>query len=158
MHRHPLAVINSQIKAMRALLATRSSYNAMVSAKYNNLWNHPILVAMARWLFSSRLGLGCRLVVQRVAQAADYFLRHVGQLAPEDSLSVRYEYFCQEPGSTLQAILDFLGLAGRRVHVPEGAIQQRAGPWIDFVERHQGAIVRKMARYLAWNGYPGASV
>jgi hypothetical protein len=108
-HRNPADVVPSLLEGMRALLRSRNAYHALLARSYDRLMDRPLRLRLARMVFSSRFGMGARLVCWQVARTARYFLDHVGALPETDQLSVRYEDLCRDPGAVVNRILRFLG-------------------------------------------------
>lgn len=152
-HRHPLETINSQLRIIRGLLAARNEYVALVASWYASLFEEPIKLRMARFLFSAHLDLGLRMVTRHVARGARYFVDHVASLPPSDHLSIRYEDLCQDAGGTIGRILDWLGL-GRGAGIQDArAVNPRAIPLLPEVHRHRRAIFAKVDAYAELWGY-----
>jgi hypothetical protein len=109
-HRNPAAVVRSLLEGMRELLRERNEYHALLADFYDRLMeSQPLRLRATRLLFSPRLGLGARLVGWQVARTARYFVDHVGALAPEDYISLRYEDLCADPDRVVHQVLGFLG-------------------------------------------------
>jgi hypothetical protein len=111
LHRDPVAVINSQVRAVRSLLAERNDYLAMLAVWYRRLLQQPIRLRAARMLYSAPGGLSVMLARRHVARVADYFLRHIEGLAPSDYVTVRYEDLCARPEETMRSLVSFAGVS-----------------------------------------------
>jgi hypothetical protein len=123
-HRHPLAVMSSQLAATRSLLAARNEYVAMLSPWYRRLFDQPLRLRLARAM-SGRLGP--RVVSRHVKKATRYYVDHIDAMPAADYVEVRYEDLCAAPAATIARVLEFLRLptdaAARAAEVvhPRGA-------------------------------------
>lgn len=107
-HRHPLAVIDSQLRAIRSMLESRNEYAASVAPWYARLTRSRMRLAAARMIFSPRLPLGQRIALRHVSRMTRYFLQNVDKLPKADYFSLRYEDLCREPRGTMEELLHFL--------------------------------------------------
>jgi len=120
LHRHPLHVMQSQLAAVRSLMASRNEYVAMLSSWYRGLFSSPLALGLARAANSQRFGVGARVVGRHVTKVANYYLAHIDEIPAADYTELRYEDLCAAPEETLQRLLTFLG---RRVEIPAGVRQ-----------------------------------
>jgi Sulfotransferase family len=154
-HRNPVEVVGSLLEGMRSLLRSRNAYHALLSEGYDRLMGRPLRRALARTLFSSRFGMGPRVVGWQVARTARYFLDNVRSLPEADHLSVRYEDLCQDPGAVIHRILAFLGLPDNHQVRYRDFIRVRERPGPPARDADPAAILRRMELkpYLAYCGY-----
>lgn len=150
-HRNPINVINSQLRATRSLLQEKNEYVAMIARWYAQLFNQPLRLRLSRALFKSPLGL--RLVIRHVGQAGDYFLRHINTLATSDYVIVNYEDLCKDPNLIITSILDFLQLPEEAVNGYEKMTRPRAGQLLNEVQRNRQLIAKRVASYAHFCGY-----
>ncbi len=152
-HRHPIHVINSQLRATRSLLTTRNAYVALIARWYAQLFDKPVQLFAARLLFSSHFDLGLRIATRHVVRATTYFLQHVDSLTETDYVSVRYEDLCEDPETHVARILKFLALK-QRFHVAYHAfIEPRPLRLLPEVARKYDGIRQKLQPYCAYHGY-----
>ena len=153
LHRNPINLINSQIKAARVLYESKSPYHSLLDSSYQQLWGRPFRLYMIRLLFSSHLDLGFRVATRHVARTTRYFLDHVRLLADRDYLSVRFEDLCQDPQAIVTKILNFLGI-GENAAVGYGDfIQTRQARLLDEVQRNKTAILKRHCPYFVYCTY-----
>jgi hypothetical protein len=154
-HRNPVEVVRSLLDGMRSLLATRNAYHALLSDFYDRLMEQPLRRWLARVLFSSRFGLGTRVVGWQVRRTARYFLDHVGSLPATDHVSVRYEDLCRDPRAVIERVLAFLGLPDNPELRYQDFIRVRERPRPAEGDAGRAAILRrfKLKPYLAYCGY-----
>ena len=153
-HRHPLAVHNSKLKAMRSALARKNRYTAWLARGYARLFQQPVQLLVARFLFFSRLGVN--LLMRYATMAADYFLENISRLPDEHYLSIRYEDLCQRPETVMTTVLDALRLQPSRQVEYASMVQPRPLNLLPDVARKQEQIERRLEPYLTRLGYPPA--
>lgn len=152
-HRHPIHVINSKLKAARSILANRNAYIALLSQKYTQIFNRPVQRFFYRLLYSSYFNLGLHRVTQEAVQSTTYFLENIDALANIDYVSVTYEDLCKEPEATILKILEFLGLEQRSTLAYDTLIEPRPLKLLPEVDRKYDQIRQKLQPYFAYHGY-----
>jgi len=152
-HRHPIQVINSQLRATRSLLSTRNAYVALIARWYARLFQKPAQLFAMRLLFSSHFDLGLRIAVRHVVRATTYFLQHVGSLSEVDYVSVKYEDLCEDPEAVVVRILDFLGLKPMAWPAYDTFIKPRAVRLLPEVARKRRSILQRLEPYCVYHGY-----
>jgi hypothetical protein len=153
LQRHPLAVANSQLRAIRSMMETRNEYLRMLAPWYARVWNSPLRLNTMRQLFSGPVPFWKYIVPRHVHRAAHYFLANVDRLNPSDIVCLRYEELCREPAATMEKVLGFLQLK------PESSVDYAS--WIDKrpmtllpeVLQCRNRILGPIRPYLAHNGY-----
>lgn len=153
LHRHPLDVINSQLRAIRSSLQAVNPYLALMSAWYAGVYERPARRALMRGLFSSHFELGLRITSRHVARATSYYLENIARLPADDYCSLTYEQLCADPEHSIDAILGFLGLQPAAGPAFAELIKPRALPALPEVTRRQGSIRRRMQAYYDHHGY-----
>jgi hypothetical protein len=148
LHRHPLQVISSQIRAARQLYGVRSPYHALLNGAYARVWGQPLRRRLIQWMFSPRFGLGVRVATRHVARAAAYFVEHIGSLPETDYVEVKFEAVCADPGRAVATILAFLQFAPQAGGDYAGLIEPRSSPLLPEVQQSAPAIARRLRRYL----------
>ena len=149
-HRNPIHVINSQLRALRPMLAIRGAYTALLSQRYAKLFDNPAKLFVARLLFSSHFNLGVRVFTIRFVWITNYFLKNIGSLPKTDYISVRYEDLCENPETNVVRILEFLGLEQNATLSYEALIKPRPIELLEEVKRRQSSILKRLASYLAY--------
>ena len=152
-HRDPIHVINSQLRAARALLAEKNAYVALLARWYAQLFERPVQLFAARLLFSSHLDLGLRIGTRHVVRATTYFLQHVDSLPKTDHISIRYEDLCEDPERSVFRILKFLDLKHRSTLAYDTFIEPRSLRLLPEIARKYDRICRKLQPYFAYHGY-----
>jgi hypothetical protein len=154
-HRNPIHVINSQLKAIRSLFAAKSAYTALLAQWYRELFASPLRLFAIRLLFLSRFNLGLRIVARHVTRATSQFLEHVGDLPSADYVSVRYEDLCRDAETNVVRILRFLGLQPA-VDLPyDTFIEPRPVRLLPEIVRKYDHIRRTLDPYFVYCEYDG---
>lgn len=152
-HRHPTAVINSQMRAIRSLLESKNGYAALTARWYQELFDNPIRLFGARLLFSPTFPILERTVARHVTLICDYFSRNISLLSPRDYISLRYEDLCEDPDSAIGRTIDFLGVQ----HSPAGSykryIDARSPQLLPEAVKAFHRIRGRLQPYLALHGY-----
>jgi hypothetical protein len=152
-HRHPIYVINSQLRAVRLLLASRNAYLALLAPGYAKRSHRSPGLRLARLVFSSHSNLGLSLITWHFVRGARYFLRHIGSLPKADYISVRYEELCEDPETSVAKILTFLGLEQHSIVGYDGLVASRSPHLLPEVFRRYKSIHRRIRPYYAYLGY-----
>ena len=100
-HRHPIHVINSKLKAARSILSSRNEYTLLLSRKYKEIFSNPLKTFLFRLFYSSYFDLGLRRVTEEKVRLTNYFLENIGNLRETDYVSVTYEELCNTPQETI---------------------------------------------------------
>lgn len=107
-HRDPVDVVSSQLRANRSLLERKNEYVALVVERYRRLYEHPFRLALSRLVCSDRFPLLVSLVASNVARVNDHVLRR-GEEMGSRCFNLTYAELCAAPARTISAILEFLG-------------------------------------------------
>jgi hypothetical protein len=154
-HREPLAVINSQLRAIRSMLRERNPYLALLAPWYARLFDSPLRLQTARILWDRRTGLGLRLARRHVRRVAEYFLRHVGELPGADVTTLRYEDLLAAPDATMRRLVAFTGATPEAWPAYEDWAAPRPLTLLPEVENRRAAIRRQLDDYYLRAGYGG---
>ena len=148
LHRHPLAVINSQLRAIRSMMEVHNDYFRLIARWYPRVWDSRIRRQFMRQVFSGRLPLWRYIVPRHVARAGTYFMANFDCIPVADAICFRYEDICRNPSDNIEAILRFLQIE------PDGAIDyaslidKRPTNLLPEVARYRTQILRPMQPYL----------
>ncbi len=152
-HRNPLHVINSKLKAVNDTLANWNPYTALISQRYRAIFNSPVNRLIYRTMYSEWFNLGLRKVLQQSVVSTSYFLANISQLAPQDYISLRFEDLCDRPQATIESILSFLA------QQPQTPLDY--GRWIDktspkllpTVAKNQHQIYQQLQPYFQLHNF-----
>jgi len=109
-HRHPIDVLDSQIRGIRQIFREKNDYLALIFNKYGAAFNIPLMRWFFRVSFSPYVPLGLLYLMQRVARATQYYVEHINELPREDYVSITYEQLCERPRATIAHILNHFSL------------------------------------------------
>lgn len=151
-HRHPLKVINSSIKALRSLLEKKSIYSELLSKVTQRIYENPLAFNIARLLLSRKLPLGLFILVEFYSRSTKYFVNNISSLQKEDYIEVKYEKLCEDPDATIKKILDFLGFETRQSF--KGYINPRSLPISKEINKLKRYIYGRMKHYFSYCNYP----
>jgi LPS sulfotransferase NodH len=109
-HRDPVEVISSTMRAWQTLLKNKNPYTALFSHAYDQTFNNPFLLWASRFYYSSPFPLGIFSVINRSYHATRYFLENINWLEKESYVSITYRDLCKEPNGVMTNIMNFLKL------------------------------------------------
>ena len=150
-HRNPVHVINSKLKAGKALFENPSAYSTLISKQYvrnlqKNSQNHQ---QDKPWYEEKRF----RNIVDKSLEESTYFLQNIEQLSTTDYLSIRYEDICQNPAENIQEILSFLNLESKVNLDYSSLISPRPLQLLPQVEKASPVIKYKLKDYFGYHQY-----
>jgi hypothetical protein len=152
-HRDPVAVINSQVRAMRSLLAEPNDYLAMIAVWYRELLASPLKLRLARAFYDAPGGLGVALARRHASRVADSFMRHVPTMPPGDHVTVRYEDLCAAPDETMRRIVDFAGVTPLTWPAYRDLAAPRRQQLLPEVDARRANIRRSLKAYYDYARY-----
>jgi hypothetical protein len=154
-----ILVVHSSLNAVRAVLANKDPYYALLAHGYDRLFTRPAQLYLLRLLSARRFDIGVRSAIHYIARANGYFVTNIRKLPPNDYLSIRYEDLCSRTPSVLAEVLQFCDvdpMPGSPARTPP---RPRLGTLLPEVARHADTIARRMAPYMRLHGYrPGGGV
>lgn len=155
-HRNPVQLIDSQLRAARQLYRLKSPYHALLDEEYGRLWKKPLRLNIIRLLFSTHLNLGFRVTLRHVQRTTSYYLSHIHRLSPADYTNLTYEALCQYPESVITRILEFLGVEAVASVDYQNALYNRDRPLLAEVAQKRDLILKQFQPYIAYcNDYTG---
>ncbi|MEL7350507.1 MAG: sulfotransferase [Cyanobacteria bacterium P01_A01_bin.116] len=152
-HRHPLHVMNSKLKAARTLLSQWDPYTALLTDQYAEIFNNPIKRSLYQLLHSKLFNLGLRRVEESSIATTTYFLENIAALPPQDYISIQYETLCKAPETTVQKILTFLNLESLTDLDCDSLIKPRSLKLLPEINNNADNINQKLQPYLTYHGY-----
>lgn len=152
-HRHPVHVINSKLKAVDAVLSHWNPYTSLISKKYNKIFKNPVNRSIYRAMYSQKLNLGVNKVLKQSIRSTSYFLENIDTISSKTYVSIRFEDLCDRPQVTLQKIFDFLQLVPEISADYDSLIENRPIRLLPTVEKNQPRIYRQLKPYFDFHGY-----
>lgn len=155
LHRHPVHVMNSQLKAMQKNWHQGNPYTAMLSKTFASAQKRPALRAFMRWATNphSRIRLAQRGIVYRAKQSMRYFLDHIDQLPSEQFISLGYEDLCQDANWQMRRVMEFLELEFQSTCDFQEEISPRPTRLLPGLERSLPSLERQFAPLIHYHGY-----
>ncbi|MEL6555392.1 MAG: sulfotransferase [Cyanobacteria bacterium J06621_11] len=150
-HRYPVHIINSKLKAARTILSRRSNYMALLSKEYTEIFKRPIKRALLRFLYANYFDSGVRQVTDPTVKSATYFLDHIDTLPAQNYHSLKYEALCKSPEITIQNILSFLNLTAENKLNYEQLISPRKVDLLPEVKKQRDVICQQLRPYLVYH-------
>lgn len=108
-HRHPIPLLSSSIKAIRFILKEKNLYTTQLSPLYDKVFQKPFILFNARLIVTSLSPIGMILLTARSAKGTKYYLKNIDKLPKEDYVDVTYEKLCEHPQETIKEVMDSLG-------------------------------------------------
>lgn len=153
-HRNPVNTLNSQIKAMRTLLSKKSGYMALLSPRYNEIFEHKIKLKYYQFLYSSKTSIRVNSAIKKLAQSTGHYLENISELKENyDYLDVKYEDLCTNPKDVIKKIFSFLSISPPMGFDYESYINPRKVTALEELTSRKIIIERKMAPYLDFFNY-----
>jgi len=152
-HRNPIKTLTSQIKAMRLLLQNKSTYMAMLSPWYNQLFDCKVRLYCYQLLYSSYIPIRSIQVVRRMAKNTNYFLENINKLDKTDYINITYENLCQQPETVITNILKFLAMPPPHQINYHDYIKPRKTNELNELKMIKKTILKKLHAYMSYCGY-----
>ncbi len=152
-HRNPIYVINSRLKAWRSFFDQENVYLSLLSLYYRQIMSNPMKHTIARLINSNFLNLGLRRALGEMSRSTHYFLSNIESVPKQDYLSLRYEDLCREPEVNLVHILNFLGTEPSISLSEIIDIKPRSPRLLPEVEHHQDLIRDQLEPYFSYWHY-----
>jgi hypothetical protein len=107
LHRHPLQVLDSQVRAWRKALEARSPYGSLLSKDYDRVMASE---ERRKYQVAYESVQGCEWVLGYLARGYRYYLDHIGRLPRDRVLVETYESVCTAPRRYFARVASFLGV------------------------------------------------
>jgi hypothetical protein len=108
-YRHPVDVVNSQIRLLRQMIHQKSEYHALMFHRLRELYDNPFKLALARLVYSEHLPLMILQTSRYVSRNCDYIMNNVEKLG-DAAMGLTYPQLCGDTNVQIHRILDFLDL------------------------------------------------
>ncbi|NEQ50722.1 MAG: sulfotransferase [Leptolyngbya sp. SIO3F4] len=111
-HRHPLNILNSQLRVTQSTLGAKSNYLTIHSKLYSNLFRGSIIRVILSNLFVSPQLAEMRqaLLTKIIASEENFFVENISKLQQTDYINVKYEDLCRQPNQIIADLLHFVGV------------------------------------------------
>jgi hypothetical protein len=149
-HRHPLRVLDSQVRSWRTALEARSHYGSLLSRDYERVVSSP--EERARYQAAYNSVQGAEWVLEYLIAGFDHYLEQIERLPRDRVLVETYETICASPRRYFARVSKFLG-----VDLPEPEVAFVSPRRLEVSPRAQAAYDRHVERlrdYLEHLDYP----
>ncbi|MEM0466314.1 MAG: sulfotransferase [Candidatus Thermoplasmatota archaeon] len=150
-HREPVKVIDSTLRAWHTLLSEKNPYTVLFSRQYEKIFENPLYHSLLCWYYSSNIPFGFLGIVHQAKKMTSYYLKHVRYLHQHCYISLRYEDLCLHPNECIRSIMDFLGLP-MTVDVHK-EIKPREQKLLPIVQQYTPYIKKVLYSYRKYNNY-----
>ena len=144
-HRDPLKVLDSTLRAWRTLYHHYNPYTALFNPNYQGIYHNPLTRTLIRLLFDPPLPPGLITDTLTAHRRLTHYLTHINQLPASDYTAIRYEDLCSDTTPTITQILHNLNLP-TPTNLP-AKLTPRDLPLLPDTARLQHYINAKMAAY-----------
>ena len=152
-HRNPINVINSKLKAVDQILSEWNPYIGLLSKQYQKVFKNPIYRLAYRVMYLKQFNVGIKKTLKQSMESTSYFLGHIQDLPKSSYVSIRFEDLCDEPQTTLERIFDFLQLMPVIPIDYNSLIQKRSLQLLPTVAKNQSQIYETLLPYFMFHGY-----
>jgi hypothetical protein len=152
-HRNPVDVINSKLKAVRVLFSRKNMHTYLVSRSYRKMADNPLVFQALNLYYSNPMNLGLNKLIESTQSICNYYSKNIVFLPKANYLSITYEALCDDPNSCVCKILDFLGLTSQSNTDYSKQTQLLGKELLPEVARLKLRIERKIQPYLHLLGY-----
>lgn len=149
-HRHPLLILHSQIRAWRQLLDQRNPYFAMLDPSVSRMLSDAKERTRIQMLLKS--DDGARFIMNLIIQGFVAFIDHIERIKPERCLHFRYEDLCNAPAQTMNMIQRWMKIPPIAVD-PGAAISPRKSAPAELACRVYEERLLELRPYLESQGY-----
>ena len=154
-HRNPIDVLNSALKALHSSWSGTNPYIARLSKAYARLHKISPLMAISRWVTNpaSTGQLIRRILTARIVRIMTYYRKNIESLPPNEYVSVRYEDLCENPAGLLTGIMDLAGVKPRFEVSYDDHIRPRSMRLLPTLTRDEQKLRTKFRDVMGYLGY-----
>lgn len=150
-HRHPLRVIQSGLKAFRMMWRQQDPYLSMLSARYRRNWRRWLPRTLFRAFASGWGGIDLGVFAAGVRRSNLKFMGYEDKLPQDRFINLRYEDLCADPAGQVDRIATHIGITG--AGLPKTPPRPRGNTLDPEIAKHKDRICAPMAAYLERWGY-----
>jgi hypothetical protein len=152
-HRHPFKTISSTMKAMKVLNDERNSYTSLLSKKYNQVYDNPLLLYYVRTSLGLLAPLATMQFILYATKVSKYYLKNIQKIPEKDYVIIKYGDLCQNPKENIERIMDYLNISPEKQLDYESLIKPRATSLHPDVDRLRKFIYTRMKKYFTNFGF-----
>jgi hypothetical protein len=146
-YRHPVDVVNSQIRLLRQMIHKRSEYHMLMFHRLRALHDNPVKLALARLVYSEHLPLMILQTSHYVSRNCDYILENVDKLG-NAAMGLTYPQLCGNTNHQIGRILSFLDLKEKNPQDYARIIRERDTPVLPEVESRREWLNKRNDAYI----------
>ncbi|MDZ4688795.1 MAG: sulfotransferase [Planctomycetaceae bacterium] len=157
-HRHPIHILNSQLKAMQTNQQAGNPYvRLLIDAPgfVQTIHKSRPVQAFFRWATSSKnpWRLALRHLASSGEKARCEFIDGIAQLPADSYVSVKYEDLCQQPDEVMGRILAFVQASPTAGVDYQELIQPRPTRLLDEVQEWEPRLLKRFQRSMGYHHY-----
>lgn len=159
LHRHPLHVMSSSVKALMHVGQQVNPYFELqieqLTGARRVLMGIPGIRRVLNSVASSDVAMSLiqRRILYYIDRTTSTYLKHVNELPAEDYIAVRYEDLCASPTETLERLSQFLGVDVQISAALKQEIAPRPTRLAPTVQRSERQIVQRLSHNMGALGY-----
>lgn len=151
-HRHPVHVMNSQIKTFREVTARRNAYYALIDPTYAALHDKPLRLYAARLFADSQSSFKRIALARNAHQILSHYIQNIGAFDPSCYIAIRYEDLMADPTAVTGRIFNFLGITPQ-APLTFDLIKPRNVKLLPELQKHYDQICDILQTDMAFHGY-----
>lgn len=144
-HRDPIEVLSSTMRAWHILLEEKNPYTALFSKTYKETFNNPFLLLATRFYYSSFFPLALLSLIKKSYNGTKNFLEYINLIDDRSYLSIKYADLCDEPNKIMTNIMNFLKMSTKIDF--KDFIKPRKLSITPEVQRMEKYILKRMSEY-----------
>ena len=113
-HRHPLKILSSLIKAVRVLFEKNNYYASQLSRMYNKYYENPITHYGFKYLTTKFSFFGLIILCLHSSISTKYYLKNIRKLPDDCYISITYGELCKKPQVTMEHIFSKLNIKPKK--------------------------------------------
>jgi hypothetical protein len=150
-HRNPIKILNSQIKALRNLLDNQSFYMTLLSPKYKKLFENKLLLYYHRFINNYLSSYSIKKQIDKLSKATNFYIKNIKLLEENNTyINIRYEDLCKSTNAELARIFKFLNIKKRKDMDFVPFIRLRKSEILGEIEKKRKYIERIIAPYFRY--------
>jgi hypothetical protein len=109
-HRQPLKVLSSHIKAVQLIFSNKNWYTSKIFHLYNVIYNNLLLLFLTRSVYDKLPIFGMMYLLFQMKYSTKYYMNNIKFLERKDFIEISYKSLCNNANENINSILKFLNL------------------------------------------------
>jgi hypothetical protein len=154
-HRHPIHILDSQLKALHTYWSSPNPYISRLSHTYSVIQNNFLLRRIFRKATdpSSKIPLLQIFLGLKISLSMKKYIQDISSLPLSSYMSLRYEDLCENPKQVFKNIYEFVNLDPQQDLPFERHIQPRPFKLHPALAGNLQAINKRFEECMAYHGY-----